>query len=67
MEQSDNFYKYNPKLDMVTYKYPQFTFKQSKGIADNNSPQLGPGTYNLNKTGGGEGYTMGKNIRFKPL
>lgn len=28
----DNFYKYNPKTDSVSYKYPQYTFSAQQTL-----------------------------------
>lgn len=45
----DNFYKYNPSLNPVNYKYPQYTFKQGNDMKSKTNSNIGPGSYNINK------------------
>lgn len=51
----DNFYKYNPKSEIVNYKYPQFSFGQSSSITFKlkQKSELGPGSYNILKKSSG--------------
>lgn len=65
----DNFYKYNPKCEAVSYSAPKYTFSQtsSKGFGGKEN-QLGPGSYNMYfDEKNGWAYTIPRKQRFGPL
>lgn len=51
-EVPDNFCIYDPLIDKVSYKSPQYSFKQSAVSNVKSNENVGPGTYNIEKTRG---------------
>lgn len=66
-DSQDNFYKYSPKGDLVSYRSPQYSFGSQQATAPNGNLTLGPGSYYIEKKYQGESYTIAKNQRFKSL
>ncbi len=48
----DNFCIYDPLIDRVAYKAPQYSFKQSAGTEIKSNENVGPGSYNIDKVRG---------------
>ena len=68
-QSEDNFYKYSPKNTFVNYQYPQYSFSQTilKTLGEERA-NIGPGSYDGKlRNSSGEGYTIPKKERFKPL